>query len=54
MWTIPIILILATGIPTALAAHSPAFLYGFGLGKNVGMRGYYDEANAVSSSVKQL
>jgi hypothetical protein len=27
-------------IPTALA-HSPAFLYGFGLGKNAGLRGYY-------------
>jgi len=25
----------ATGIPTA-------FLYGFGLGKNAGLRGYYD------------
>src|SRR5215469_1377382 len=34
-----------TGVPTALAAHSPAFLYGFGLGKNAGMRGYYDVMN---------
>ena len=33
IWTIPIVLIFATGIPTALAAHSPAYLYGFGLGK---------------------
>ena len=52
IWTIPIILILATGIPTALAAHthshtqthSPAYLYGFGLGpgKNAALRRYYD------------
>jgi hypothetical protein len=36
IWTIPIVLILATGLPTALAAHthghtqtySPAYLYG--------------------------
>ena len=34
IWTIPIVLILATGIPTALAAHNQAYLYGFGLGKN--------------------
>jgi hypothetical protein len=39
---IPIILILATGIPTALAAHNPAYLYGFGLGKKAGLREYYD------------
>jgi len=31
-----------TGIPTALAAHSPAYLYGFRLGKNAGLRGYSD------------
>jgi hypothetical protein len=37
IWIIPIVLILATGIPTALAAHSPAYLYGFGLGKNAGL-----------------
>jgi hypothetical protein len=51
--TIPIILILATGLPTALAehthshtqTHSPAYLYGFGLGKNAGLRGYYDVMN---------
>ena len=50
IYAIPIILILATGIPTALAAHthshtqthSPAYLYGFGLGKNAVTRGYYD------------
>ena len=45
IWAIPIILILATGIPTALAAHSPAYLYGFGLGKNAVLRGYYDVMN---------
>jgi hypothetical protein len=39
----------ATGIPTALAAHSTAFLYGFGLGKNAGMRGYYDVMNDCSN-----
>ena len=33
----------ATGNSTA--AHSTAFLYGFGLGKNAGMRGYYDIMN---------
>ena len=57
IWTIPIVLILATGIPTALAAHthshtqthSPAYLYGFGLGKNAGMRGYYDVMNDCSN-----
>jgi hypothetical protein len=38
-WTIPIVLMLATGILTALAAHNPAYLYGFGLGKNAGLRG---------------
>ena len=42
IWTIPIVLIVATGIPIALAAHSPSYLYGFGLGKNAGLRGYYD------------
>jgi hypothetical protein len=42
IWAIPIVLILATGIPTALAAHSPAYLYGFKLGKKAGLRGYYD------------
>ena len=47
--TIPIVLILATGIPTALAAHTPAYLYGFGLGKNAGLRGYYDVMNDCSS-----
>gem|GEM_PF-4867706 len=31
IWTIPIVLILATGIRTALA-HSPGYLYGFGVG----------------------
>ena len=46
--TIPIVLILATGIPTALAAHSPAYLYGFGLGKNAGLRGNYDVMNDCS------
>ena len=35
----------ATGNAAALAAHSTAFLYGFGLGKNAGMRGYYDVMN---------
>lgn len=49
IWTIPIVLILATGIPTALAAHSLAYLYGFGLGKNAGMRGYYDVMNDCSN-----
>src|SRR5215467_12530674 len=33
----------ATG--NATAAHSTAFLYGFGLGKNAGLRGYYDVMN---------
>jgi hypothetical protein len=33
----------------ALAAHSPAFLYGFGLGKNAGLRGYYDVMNECSN-----
>jgi hypothetical protein len=55
IWTIPIVLILATGLPTALAAHShtqthsPAYLYGFGLGKNAGLRGYYDVMNDCSN-----
>ena len=57
IWTIPIVLILATGLPTALAAHthshtqthSPAYLYGFGLGKNAVMRGYYDVMNDCSN-----
>ena len=40
-------LILATGIPTALAA--PAYLYGFGLRKNAGLRGYYDVINDCSN-----
>ena len=35
----------ATGNATAPAAHSTAFLYGFGLGKNAGLRGYYDVMN---------
>ena len=35
----------ATGIRTALAAHSTVFLYGFGLGKSAGLRGYYDECS---------
>ena len=55
--TIPIVLILATGLPTALAAHthshtqthSPAYLYGFGLGKNAGLRGNYDVMNDCSN-----
>jgi len=47
--TIPDVLILATGIPTALAAHTPAYLYGFKLGKNVGLRGYYDVMNDCSN-----
>jgi hypothetical protein len=47
--TIPIVLILATGIPTALAAHTPAYLYGFKLGKNAGLRGYYDVLNDCSN-----
>ncbi len=57
IWTIPIVLILATGLPTALAAHthshtqthSPSYLYGFGLGKNAVMRGYYDVMNDCSN-----
>ena len=57
IWTIPIVLILATGLPTALAAHthshtqthSPAYLYGFGLGKNAVTRGYYDVMNDCSN-----
>ena len=49
LWTIPIVIIVATGIPAALAAHSPAFLYGFGLGKNAGLRGYYDVMNDCSN-----
>ncbi|MGC2571249.1 MAG: hypothetical protein WA364_07025 [Candidatus Nitrosopolaris sp.] len=39
----------ATGIPTALATHSTAFLYGFGLGKSAGLRGYYDVMNECSN-----
>jgi hypothetical protein len=54
---IPIVLILATGLPTALAAHthshtqthSPAYLYGLGLGKNAVTRGYYDVMNDCSN-----
>ena len=38
-----------TGNATALAAHSTAFLYGFGLGKNAGLRGYYDVMNECSN-----
>jgi len=57
IWTIPIVLILATGLPTALAAHthshtethSPTYLYGFGLGKNAGLHGYYDVMNECSN-----
>ncbi len=49
IWTIPIVLILATGLPTALAAHSPAYMYGFGLGKNAGLRGNYDVINDCSN-----
>jgi hypothetical protein len=49
IWYISIVLILATGIPTALAAHSPAYLYGFGLGKNAGLRGFYDVINDCSN-----
>jgi len=49
IWTIPIVLILATGIPTALAAHNQAYLYGFGLGKNAVTRGYYDVMNDCSN-----
>jgi hypothetical protein len=49
IWTIPIVLILATGLPTVLAAHSPAYLYGFGLGKNAGLPGYYDVMNDCSN-----
>src|SRR5215467_10331049 len=37
----------ATG--NATAAHSTAFLYGFGLGKNAGLRGYYDVMNECSN-----
>jgi hypothetical protein len=62
IWTIPIVVMLATGIPTALAAHtghthshtqthSPAYLYGFGLGKNAVLRGYYDVMNDCSNRV---
>src|SRR5215469_3745027 len=39
----------ATGIPRALATHSTAFLYGFGLGKSAGLRGYYDVMNECSN-----
>src|SRR5215831_13037728 len=39
----------ATGNATALAVHSTAFLYGFGLGKNAGLRGYYDVMNECSN-----
>src|SRR5215831_1829901 len=39
----------ATGNATALATHSTAFLYGFGLGKNAGLRGYYDVMNECSN-----
>jgi hypothetical protein len=57
---IPIVIILVTGIPTALAAHtvhtahtahthSTAYLYGFGLGKNAVLRGYYDVMNDCSN-----
>jgi hypothetical protein len=57
IWTIPIVVILATGLPTVLAAHthshtqthSPAYLYGFGLGKNAVTRGYYDVMNDCSN-----
>jgi len=55
IWTIPIVLILATGLPTALAAHThshtqtPAYLYGFALGKNAGLRGNYDVMNDCSN-----
>ncbi|MGC2572688.1 MAG: hypothetical protein WA364_14345 [Candidatus Nitrosopolaris sp.] len=57
IWAIPIVLILATGLPTALAAHthshtqthSPAYLYGFGLGKDAVTRGYYDVMNDCSN-----
>jgi hypothetical protein len=55
IWTIPIVVMLATGIPAAIAAHtqthSPAYLYGFGLGKNAGIRGYYDVMNDCSNRV---
>ena len=34
---------------TALAAHSTAYMYGFGLGKNAGLRGYYDVMNECSN-----
>ena len=37
----------ATGNSTA--AHSTAFLYGFGLGKNAGLGGYYDVMNECSN-----
>src|SRR5215831_14261687 len=37
----------ATGNSTA--AYSTAFLYGFGLGKNAGLRGYYDVMNECSN-----
>ena len=51
------VLILATGIPTALAAHahshtqthSPAYLYGYGLGNNAGLSGYYVVINDCSN-----
>ncbi len=57
IWIIPIVIILATGLPTALATHthspiqthSPAYLYGFGLGKNAVTRGYYDVMNDCSN-----
>ena len=34
---------------TAVVAHSPAYLYGFGLGKNAGLQGYYDVMNDCSN-----
>jgi hypothetical protein len=57
---IPIVIMLVTGIPTALAAHtahtrnhtqthSTAYLYGVGLGKNAVLRGYYDVMNDCSN-----
>ena len=43
------VLILTTGIPTALAAHNPAYLYGFKLGKKAGLRGYYDIMDTITN-----
>jgi len=43
-----VVITLCNLIPTAVAAHSPAYLYGFGLGKNAGLRVYYGVMNDCS------